>query len=108
MPAASATAMIRYFQSGYRFMARESVVAAGAARTSAWPRGKRALSTRSSQRLDRALGQQLGDRAALDRHLGIAGDLDRHVLVADPGDPAEDAAGGDHFVALLQRFEHRL
>src|SRR5438552_7141565 len=115
MPTTNATAMMTYFQSGYRFMARGGVRADGAHRRPTYgcahargtrPRAGRSLSTPSSQRLDRALGQQLGDGAALDRHFGLVGNFDRDVLVADLGNPSEDAARGDDFVALLERLQH--
>ena len=53
------------------------------------------------------LGSSCEIGAALDGDLGVRRDLDRHVLVGELGDAADDAAGGDDLVALLERFEHR-
>src|SRR5438552_11450648 len=85
MPATSATAMIRYFQRGYRFMAGK------------W-----------SQRLDRALGEKLRDCAPLHHDFGSRGDFERQILIANLRDAAEDPARGDDLVALLERLQHRL
>jgi hypothetical protein len=58
--------------------------------------------SRHSQVLDRSLGQDGLDGAALEDAFGAAADVQGDVLVADLDDLAELAAGGDDFVALLQ------
>ena len=65
------------------------------------------LPRRAAQGLERACGQGLRDRAALDGDLGVRRDFDRHVLLAEFGDASEQPAGGDDFVPLLERLEHR-
>src|ERR1700687_2422630 len=106
MPTVRATQMIRYFQTGYRFMVRaisrrrarwaggpvlarsRTCVAVGSARS-------RRRAGNAAQCLDRALRQELGYRSPLDGDLGSGGDLDRDLLVADLRDASEDPAGGD-------------
>src|SRR6185369_14097475 len=70
--------------------------------------GMRAFSRRplASKRLDRALGKQLRDGATLYADLDVRRDLDGRILVVQLGNLADDAAGRDHFIALLQRGEH--
>ena len=52
-----------------------------------------------------SLGNQRGDLALLDLDAHAVGDLDGDEAVADVGDPAEDAARGDHFVAAAASLE---
>ena len=54
-------------------------------------RRRRLRPVRRSQRLDRALGQQLRDGAALHVDLDVRRDLDRGVLVGELRDLADDA-----------------
>src|SRR4029077_67612 len=88
---------MRRFQAGSR-AAAEASRCAGPAVDAPWP---------SSQRLDRALGQKLRDGGALDVDLDAVRDLDHRVLIAQLRDAADDAAGCNDLVALLQCREHR-
>ena len=55
------------------------------------------------------LRPDLGERALEHPDLNVVGDLDQHLaVVLDLGDLADQAAGGDHGVAALDRGNHRL
>src|SRR6185295_4339755 len=57
--------------------------------------------------LERALGQDAGDRLALDLDPDVVGDLDRQELLADFRDPAENATARFDLVAHGEGAHHR-
>src|SRR6516162_7942679 len=105
MPTTTATAMMMYFQSGYRFMGCRKSNDGAYAQAARWTRPlglrRRGAFRPTSERLQRAFGQELRDRSALHGDLGVGCDLHRDVLVADLRDAAEDPACRDDLVALL-------
>src|SRR5690606_26129504 len=60
-----------------------------------------------SGRLERALGQDVDDRALLHADLHPVGDLHGHEALAERPHHAADAAAGDDLVAHRQLLEHR-
>src|SRR5690349_18198801 len=92
--------MVRYLKRPYSSIveprARPRVAAAGAS----------VRNGVGSRRLQRALGQDVGDRALLDPDAHVVGDLDGDEVLADLADRAGDAAVGDHLVAVAELVEH--
>src|SRR4051812_34085341 len=92
--------MVRYLKRPY-----SSIDGSRASRR--WPVTPQSIrSYAGSGRLERALGQDVGDRALLHAHAHVVGDLDADEAVADLAHHAGDAAVGDDFVAVAELLEH--